>query len=300
MTGRIGRVIAVVGGDERERHLAERLAADGHQVRVFGGVTQRFGGRGPVVESGAAGAVRTAEWLICPTPGISDAGALYAPFHDEPILVDELLGAATDLAGGVVLGRATPAVRETAGRLGIRLHEVAGEESVRLRLAEATAEGVVSILIERTDRVLPECPVLLLGTGRVAAAIVRLLRGWRVPTVVAGRDDDALRRLTENDGVTAVPYADREYAVAGARIVVNTVPSPDALPVRILRHCRGRLVVDVASPPGGLDHTRTDLDDVEIVWARGMAGRRAPVSAGDALFDLVAGLVAEQEESTPS
>lgn len=288
-------MIAVVGGDDRERYLACRLAAAGYQVRVYGGIGGRSGhtteGPQPVRARGFASAVRDAEWLVFPTPGINDEGALYAPFHDGSILVREVLRSAKEAhRGGVVLGRATDEVQEIATELGFEVHEVATAESVRLRLAASAAEGVIGVLLDRTDRILAECTVLVVGTGRVAGAVARLLRAWQVPTVVAGRDGVALRSLAGELGVRTVPYGGRVGALAGVHVVVNTVPSQDALSDRLLSKCRGKVVVDIASPPGGRDHTVPPPEGVDVYWARGLAGSRAPATAGDALFDLVVSL----------
>jgi dipicolinate synthase subunit A len=277
-------LIAVVGGDRREDHLVSCLRASGHRVLSYGRAASADGAT-------AVDAVRDVDWLVCPTPGLSPDGALYAPFHDRPIVLTELLEHGRRLPiGGVVLGVATDEVRRVAAARAIVLHQVADNEDVRCRFAESTAEGVVGTIITSTDRLLPQLRVLVLGTGRTAAAIARLLRAWNVPTASAGRREAGLARMAAL-GVEAVPYSARVRAIAAADVVVTTVPAPDAVPVEALAACAGKLVIDIASPPGGMDHDAARASGADVRWLRGVAGRRAPVSSGEALYEMVRSLV---------
>jgi dipicolinate synthase subunit A len=86
--------------------------------------------------------------------------------------------------------------------------------------------------------------------------------------------------------------------MADADIVVNTVPSPDAVPREAFAALRGRMVIDIASPPGGIDHDAARAAGVEVHWPRGLAGGRAPLTAGDAQYAFVArAMAAGQSES---
>lgn len=71
--------MAVLGGDEREHHIASSLAETGCDVRTFGGV---------VVDPRASyrrartarDAVSDAEWLLCPT---QDSGCTTKSMHPQ-------------------------------------------------------------------------------------------------------------------------------------------------------------------------------------------------------------------------
>ena len=77
--------------------------------------------------------------------------------------------------------------------------------------------------------------------------------------------------------------------MAEARVVINTVPSPDAIPASAFPALHEAIVVDIASPPGGTDHQAARDHGLDITWARGLAGARAPLSAGDAQLRVITG-----------
>ena len=277
--------IAVLGGDGRELHIAERLMAEGYDVALFG-----YGGEGSasVRRAGsAAQAVEGAQWIILPSPGMSEGDRLYAPSSPEPIVVDESLLAASDVSrGGIVLGRATPTLEATAARFGVALFEMKDDLELPISNATSASEALVALLVGKTRRVLPEHRFLVLGYGATGAAVTDALLGLACKVSVAARRPDALARVRQR-GATPVHFAERLVAMAGADIVMNTVPSIGSIPAEAFPVLKGRLVVDIASPPGGIDHEAARDAGVDVTWARGLAGARAPLSAGDSQFRIV-------------
>ncbi|WP_028935766.1 dipicolinate synthase subunit DpsA [Pseudonocardia spinosispora] len=284
--------IAVVGGDERESRLVSRLVAADVPVRTFGVPAEDVGC------SSSAEAVADAHWLVCPTPGLHPDGSLYAPSHDGPIFLHELVGFGRRLGqGGIVLGRAPRGIQALAAARRVPLHEIADDEDMRRRFAVAAAEGVLGIVIAETKQVFGDLRITVLGTGRTASAIVELLHACGALVRVAGRRESGLADVLAR-GAMPVSYARRHEAIVGSDVVINTVPSPDAVPDELLPRCAGKLIIDIASPPGGLQHEYATWRGAEVRWARGLVGRRAPITAGDALFDKLLGLVDAAREPT--
>ena len=96
--------------------------------------------------------------------------------------------------------------------------------------------------------------------------------------------------IASGDGTvltTMSDYAARVQALAESDIVVNTVPSPDAIPPSAFPQLRDAIVVDIASPPGGTDYAAAGVSGIDLTWARGLAGARAPLSAGDAQLRFI-------------
>lgn len=281
MNAEPGARVAVLGGDRREWRVAVRLAEAGHAVRGFGVPVPDEPGTTVDLAVSAADAVAGAHWIVCPTPGLSDGDVLYAPHSPAPVALDHtLLARSAGARGGLILGKATPGVAEAAAALRIPVVEVAGDAEVRRQLAVPAAEQIVSLLIEHTDRVLPELRVLVLGTGTIATAVTRLLLGLNCAPIVAARNRTTSLPL-ESAGASTVGWADRVAAIATSDVVVNTVPHPEAIGPDAYPACRDTTIIDVASPPGGMDHDRLRGASASVIWARGLAGRRAPLTAGD-------------------
>jgi dipicolinate synthase subunit A len=277
--------VAVLGGDAREVYIAEQLTAKGHQVALFGASGD---GDSRVEHPGSAqAAVKGASWIVCPSPGLGAGDRVYAPDCAVPITLDQsLLTVSGASAGGLVLGRATPGVVSAARAAGVQLFEMKDDRSLAVANATAVAEALVALLIGKTQRVLPESRFLVIGYGATGAAITDALLGLACRVHVTARRPEHLERIRQR-GAVPVAYPDRLQAMTSTDVVINTVPSPDAIPASAFPGLRAAVVMDIASPPGGTDHQAASDSGVDITWARGLAGARAPLSAGDAQLRII-------------
>jgi dipicolinate synthase subunit A len=172
------------------------------------------------------------------------------------------------------------------------------DRSLAISNATSVGEAVLCLLVNHTERVLPEYRILVLGYGATGAALVDDLLGVGCHVSVAARRRDSQERIRQR-GAEPVNFEDRVEEFAAADIVVNTVPSTDSIPRSAYETLKGSLVVDIASPPGGLDHDAASEDGLNVVWARGLAGGRAPVSVGEGQFRFIqAAMATAAAEST--
>lgn len=287
--------VAVLGGDGREVHVAERLARDGHDAVCYGqaGVASN----GVRVATSVAEAVRGTEWLVFPSPGLN-GDLIYAPDAPEPIVLDgALLEQSAAREGGVVMGRSTPKLDDIASRMRIQIFQLKDDPGLATRLSTGVAEGVIRLIIELTRRILREHRILVIGYGVTGAVIVDYLAAVHCIPQVAARRPRSLERARQC-GAIPVAYDDRINAMAAADIIINTVPSTDAIPTEAFAELRDRIVVDIASPPGGLDHRAAQNAGVQVHWPRGLAGGRAPLTAGDAQYAFIAKAINARDAET--
>ncbi len=288
--------VAILGGDGREVYIGEQLAALGYEVTAFG-VDGDHSGKLPQAESPEA-AVTGARWIVCPSPGLSAGDRVYAPSSPAPITLTAALLASSDASdGGLILGRATLSLTAAARETGVRLFEMKDDRSLAVCNATSVAEALVALLVGKTRRVLPEHKFMVLGYGATGAALTDALLGLACQVSVSARRAENLERARQR-GATPVPFADRVTAMASCDVIVNTVPSADAIPSSALPAVKGAIVVDIASPPGGLDHEAARLAEVDVTWARGLAGARAPVSAGDAQLRVITRAMQARHDET--
>lgn len=281
-----GERIAVLGGDAREAYIAGRLRERGFDVALYGAVLD--GDRDAAEQATSAeAAVRGATWIVCPSPGLGEGDVVYAPASPAPITLDRaLLSLSAAAAGGLVLGRATPGVREAAAALGIPIFEMKDDRALAKSNARSVAEAIVAILVGKTLRILPEHRIVVIGYGATGEALTRALLGLGCRVRVMARREASLADAA-SAGAEPTPFAERTDAMAEADIVVNTVPSVDAVPPEAYGVLHHAVVVDIASPPGGMDHDAARRAGVDVTWARGLAGGRAPHSAGDAQLAFI-------------
>jgi dipicolinate synthase subunit A len=288
--------IAVLGGDAREVIMAELLRHDGYDVATYGlgpAACQSlapYDGLATVAELEAASAldaVAGRRWLLCPAPGLGPDDVVYAPYAQHPILLNGGLLRASEVAqGGIVLGRASSSLRALAAAVPTTVYETKDDEALRVRVATSAAEGVLALLLGRTDQVLRDQRVLVLGYGATGSALADrlVLLGSRV--TVAARREESLARA-EQHGALGVAFDDRAAAMADATIIVNTVPSTASMPIEMLKNLDGCLLIDIASPPGGTDHAAAAAVGCAVTWIRGVAGERAPRTAGELQYRFV-------------
>jgi len=287
--------IAVLGGDRRELHIAELLREEGHDVALFSSASTDGSSLPNAASPGDA--VRGAQWIVCPSPGLGDGDVVYSPGSTDRVVLDRSLLSGSDAAnGGLVLGRATPTVAAAAARLDIAVFEMKDDRSLAISNGTSVAEAVIELLVGMTDRLLREHRFLVVGYGATGAPITDYLLDACCPVTVACRSA-AQRARAEQRGASSVAYDVRADAMTGADIVINTVPDVEAVPSEMLSTLVGARIIDIASPPGGMDHDRATEIGLDLTWARGLAGRRAPLSVGEAQLAFLKSAMAHRSPS---
>lgn len=270
--------IAIVGGDRREQEIARQAAATAATVWAYGLPWPPEGIPGVALASSAAAALAGADVALFPIPGMSAAGALFAPAAPAPIVPDRAMLAAMRAPAHVVLGQANEALKADCAALGITLHEYESDEELMLRRGPAIVEGLLRVLIENTDITVHRAQTCVVGQGTIGSMITRYLVALGARTHVAARNP-AQRAAAWTAGADAHELGELSRLAPDLDILVSTVP------VRVIgrevleRLPRSALVVDVAAPPGGIDLDAARALGLRAVWARGL-GARAPITVG--------------------
>ncbi len=274
-----GTVIALVGGDQREREIARRAALTGATVRAFGFPWPDGGidGVAAVVDAGAA--LDGARFALFPIPGIAKDGALFAPaIAPERIIPDAGLLSAMAPQAHIILGAADDGLKAAAEQCGIGLHEYESDVRLMLLRGPAIVEGTIKVIVENTDRTIHDGKVCVVGQGTIGTLLTRTLVLLGAHTYVAARNP-VQRAAAHAAGAQAIPLEDLPELAETLDVVLSTVPAPVVGPDVIARLPNHALVVDLAAPPGGADLAAAEARGLTAVWARGL-GSRAPVTVG--------------------
>lgn len=152
--------------------------------------------------------------------------------------------------------------------------------------AAITAEGAIRVAAQYLDITFSDCPVLIIGWGRIGKCLAALLKAMGAKVTVAARkaaDRDILRAL----GYGADDPRTMTYALSNYRVIFNTAPTM-VLDENKLRYCgQNCLKIELASAPG--------IAGSEAVDARGLPGRMTPESSGQLIARTVIRLLAEKE-----
>lgn len=267
--------IAVLGGDEREQEIARLAATTGAEVVAYGFPMPDGGIAGVRVAESQEDALKKADFVLCPIPGIADNGSIFAT---EKIILREDLLSLMKKGGQLILGKADPGLEQAARKAGITLHEYEHDRELMLLRAPAIVEGALKIAIENTRITLHNARCCVVGQGNIGTVLTRTLVALGARVTVAARNP-VQRAQAVTLGADAIDL-DRLPAAAGEfDMIFSTVPAPlvnkaviDGLPVHAL-------VMDLSAPPGGVDLDYARKTGHAAIWARAL-GRRAPVTVG--------------------
>ncbi|GIQ69953.1 hypothetical protein DUZ99_15960 [Xylanibacillus composti] len=277
-----GTKVAVLGGDKRELEIARNFLELGAAVATYGVVEHPD--YVELMTSSLLEAVRDADIVIAPVPGIAAGDVLYAPAAPEELVMTEEAMAAIKPQGCFFSGTATPTIREKGKSRDIRFFDLKDDDYLQVMHAIPTAEGAISVTVQETDHTIHGSTALVVGYGRIATLLAKNLRGMGAKvTVAARRPEVKVRAYADGHDVCGTSKEELKQAAAQAVLLYNTVPSM-MLDSDVLDSVRkDALVMDLASPPGGIDHDAGKAQGLHVVWARGQAGK-APIHSGYAQF----------------
>lgn len=152
--------------------------------------------------------------------------------------------------------------------------------------ARFTAEGALASVMRAGSRCLRDTRCLVVGWGRIGQALTEQLTAMGAGVAVASRSGEHRRRAMER-GAEAVPTGDMGDALGEADAVFVTAPAMVLDRERLERVRTGAMIVDLASPPYGVDvHAAWGLG--LRAWREpGLPGRYCPESAALALMRAI-------------
>ena len=137
--------------------------------------------------------------------------------------------------------------------------------------ADLTAHCAIKAALNRMNTTFKDCPVLVIGWGRIGKCLARLLRNLGAKVSVSARKDSD-RAMLLALGYETADITPPAYDLMRFRIIFNTVPVM-ILPESSQEHCRSDCIkIDLASTPG--------MGGMDIVWAKGLPNKEAPESSG--------------------
>ncbi|MBR5371060.1 MAG: hypothetical protein IK130_02490 [Oscillospiraceae bacterium] len=153
--------------------------------------------------------------------------------------------------GGTVLGgRMTDAECREISDAGYSVYDYARDEAFILRNAVPTAEGAVEIAMRELPVTLQGTKCLILGGGRVCAAVRSRFAALGAAVTVAARSARDLADAAA-DGCRTLPLSMLSDVAADSMLIINTIPAL-ILSAELLAAVRpDALIIDLASKPGG-------------------------------------------------
>ena len=133
-------------------------------------------------------------------------------------------------------------------------------------------------------------PVLIVGLGRIGTALAEILKGFGADVTAAVRNaaGAAKSRIL---GIKSICTKDMDGSFG---LVFNTVPSQIFDGARLEMFPWETLFIDLASRPGGFDMNAASIQGKKVLWALGIPGKSAPVTAGKYVGETVINILEER------
>jgi len=267
----------IIGGDKRNIFLRELLEDDFNKVEVF--------------NNNLDAVVKNSDVIIAGTPFTTEEDFLFFPLTDTKIKAHELIDLLREeqilIAGSINAG-----LMSYAKETGKNVVDLLNNECFALQSAVPTAEGAIKIAIEKTDYTLSTSTVMVIGFGRIGSVLAKMLQGMgaKVFVVVNNIVDFA---KAQSLGHKAVMHKDINDYLLKTDIVMNTATNDVLTEKNFFYIDKDALVIDLSSPPFGIDTRLNGLYGIQVIWARALPGKIAPRSVAyymrDVIYEIVGG-----------
>lgn len=245
----------VLGDEARQHYLADMLRQQGHEV------------------------MQAEDYL----PGYHDAVLL-----PVPQTADYLTKIADNLQKGqIIYGCHFPEdMRKCCERRGIRFIDYMQAEGMASRNAVATAEGAVCEALQAGCVCIQDARILVLGYGTCGSVLADKLMAWKAHVAVAERKE-AKRQLARSHGCKTMSFDDLDKEMEHYDIIFNTVPALVLTEELLKKVKKEAVIIDIASRPGGVDHSYCRKEKINAGLCLGLPGKYAPKSAASILMEVI-------------
>lgn len=159
-------------------------------------------------------------------------------------------------------------------------------ESFLVKNSRLTAQGVLRLVLENTEKDMYSMNAAVLGYGRCGRAICKSLQENGIRTVSVARNYNSFA-LAENEKLNTMNYEDFSGEIRKFDIIVNTVPC-NILDRKVMERLTPKnLYIEIASKPYGFNINETDKYNFKYILAESLPGKFTPMSAGVNIADTV-------------
>ncbi len=262
--------ILIIGGDKRQLALADMLKSKGHRVSLQG--FDKLG-----LEDETAG---EPAYIFLPVPYRNPDGSIKMPYSEKRLALDDIVS--TYPKSIFMLGGYDTAARDAFGGQ-VRYVDLMANEAYQIKNALLTTQAAVCALLQTSETALCDLKCVVVGYGRISKFLCRLLKAHRAQVTATARKESDLT-LIEAEGMCAVPTKDLSRILGEADVIFNTVPYHVFQEEELKSIRRGATVMELASPPYGMDVKLANELGVNVRIEQGLPGRYFPISAARAML----------------
>jgi len=283
--------ITVLGGDKRSIQLINLLLKDGHDIEIFGFDDMEIAPLKTIKDLKIA--IEESDIVLGPLPCSTDDRLLNTPLYNGEIRIDEVFSMMKKNQI-FIAGKITKNIISIANEYDVLTKDLLDREELAVLNAIPTAEGGIQVAMEEMDITIHDANALVLGFGRIGKLLAKSLFGMGANVNVEGRKHEDLAWI-KGYGYNPINLYELKNNLSNIDLIFNTIPSmvltEDILSM-LKKDC---LVVDLASKPGGVDFEKAEELKIKTVWALGLPGKVAPITAAKIMKDTIYNIIQELE-----
>lgn len=287
--------IGLIGGDKRISILASIMKNNGCKVKVFGLVDEEDFDACEVCSSSQE-IYKACDVIVLPVPVSRDKITLFAEKQGVDIKLADMLGDMSNFGSKFVLGGIIPkdfcSLLKVYGHTAVDIFE--NKELIQ-KNAIATAEGALMIAMEKMDSTVVSSNFGILGFGRIASHLAKIVSSLGGNVTVFARRDEVIAEASALGYKTfrlSEDY-DENYVSKMAEmldsfsVIFNTIPSVVIDSKIISKMCCRPIYIELASYPYGINTKDAREQNFNTVYAPSLPGRYSPCSAAQYLFEAI-------------
>mgnify|MGYP004563728885 FL=1 len=280
----------IIGGDLRQIYLAKKLQKDKNEVFVCGFENFVDFDKLKLKSLKMSDLISSSKYIILPVPASRNKKVINAPFSNSDIVLSEKLF--SNLKNKVVFAGIVSSLIEDVKPSGLYIRDYYQREDFLIPNALLTAEGAVSIALKEYGKSIFSSRCLVVGFGRIGKILAKLLKNMGAKVTVSARSvkDISLAKISGFETTNVSKINEK----ADFDLIFNTVPALvlDAAVLSFLSSAR--MIIDLASAPGGTDKFAAEELGIKLIPALGIPGKCFPEAAGEIIADVIYKMIEEE------
>ena len=276
--------ISFIGGDSRIVELVKLLSKDKNEICLFGfgqcAELKKFKQASNLDES-----LQNAEIVITSIPLSKNGKSVNTSFTEKTILVEDLFEKAKNKK--IITGNITEEIgKYIKTENNNEIVDVLKYEELTVKNVIPTAEGAISIAMEKSKITLHDSNCLVLGFGRIGKILAKMLHGLGAHVCCEARKHHDLAWIKAY-GYNGIHLNNLNERLNEFDFIFNTIPNLilDKTNLELVK--KECILIDLASKPGGIDFEEADRLGLQNEWALALPGKVAPKTSAQYIYELI-------------
>lgn len=266
-------VFMIIGGDCRFSYIKTFLESKGYCAkRIYPGEYK-------------ADDFRETDVFILPVPVSRDNVNINTPLAGENFYFGDffrLIPENSIVTGGLFNNEHLEKLRTK----NIKVYDYYKNDSLALKNAVPTAEGVIGLIINALPVTVDGLRCAVTGYGKCAGVLAKKLKLLGADVTVIARSEKNLTEA-ESDGMKICRLTDFADICNEFRVIVNTVPARIIDRDILTKTKKDCVIIEIASAPFGIDFDLAQELGINTIKAGSLPGRISPETAGEIICDTV-------------